>query len=506
MRGRHFDPSGVVPSPQEDVISPTNVSVSDFVATAYVASFSWSPFPPLGRDSAPVNRGLDQLRDRSDPGISQLNISGNVCGVPSSSFDPSLLFPFSDSGFSSLSASLPPSSSSSLLPSSAPGFSTVALSVPRSSVTIFSLPSVVPSVLSISSAPFLTTPSFAPSPAPFPSFSFFGISSSAASIPSLVSSSVSAPLLPPLASAPPAPASFWPSSSASPFSSLGCPPGVSSVSSSAPSGDFASYQAKVLGLSDEYQALGRWFVASGGSDFPAYLSSHFPHLYSDFHLDFSCGSSRFLAVLASSSLPLLPLLLLLFTLLFLRLLQFLPPLFRSLPLLFLFHPWFGLWLRCLLYSFAPLPSAPPFPSAPPAALSLTPPTPSVRFPSVSAPVFSQSLGSVLGGSGVSAVSLASSVPHRPVAPVSAPSLFRPFALNPSSSLQVSSTLPPPSTASVPSFSSPGFAYLGSSSTPFDPASAFAFGHSSDPPADVPPDDLPRDLDQAAPAVAPESAR
>ena len=39
-----------------------------------------------------------------------------------------------------------------------------------------------------------------------------------------------------------------------------------------------SYQARVLGLSDEYQALGRWFVASGGSDFPAYLSSDFVSL------------------------------------------------------------------------------------------------------------------------------------------------------------------------------------------------------------------------------------
>ena len=58
-----------------------------------------------------------------------------------------------------------------------------------------------------------------------------------------------------------------------------------------------------LGLSDEYQALGRWYFASGGADFPAYLSAHFPHLYSDFRLDFSFGSSRFLLALSSAPTP-----------------------------------------------------------------------------------------------------------------------------------------------------------------------------------------------------------
>ena len=61
------------------------------------------------------------------------------------------------------------------------------------------------------------------------------------------------------------------------LSSLEAPPGfppVSSLSSSSLSstvGDFADFQARVLGLSAEYQALGRWFVASGGSDFLSYL-------------------------------------------------------------------------------------------------------------------------------------------------------------------------------------------------------------------------------------------
>ena len=81
------------------------------------------------------------------------------------------------------------------------------------------------------------------------------------------------------------------------------PPSSSALppSSSSSPGDFGSFQASVLGLSAEYQALGRWFVASGGDDFPSYLSAHFPHLTYDFRVDFSSGSSRFLAALASSN-------------------------------------------------------------------------------------------------------------------------------------------------------------------------------------------------------------
>ena len=72
-----------------------------------------------------------------------------------------------------------------------------------------------------------------------------------------------------------------------------------SSSNSSPSLDFAAYQANVLGLSAEYQALGRWYFASGGKHFPAYLSAHFPYLYSDF----SSGSSLFLSVLSSTPPP-----------------------------------------------------------------------------------------------------------------------------------------------------------------------------------------------------------
>ena len=39
--------------------------------------------------------------------------------------------------------------------------------------------------------------------------------------------------------------------------------------------------------------------ASVDRDFTAYLSAHFLHLYSDYHLDFSSGSSRFLSALSS---------------------------------------------------------------------------------------------------------------------------------------------------------------------------------------------------------------
>ena len=72
----------------------------------------------------------------------------------------------------------------------------------------------------------------------------------------------------------------------------------------APVGDLVDFQVRVLGLSAEYQALGHWFVASGGLDFRSYLASYCPHLHSDFRADFASGSLRFLAALSSASLPL----------------------------------------------------------------------------------------------------------------------------------------------------------------------------------------------------------
>ena len=74
-------------------------------------------------------------------GFTQHVVSADIHAVPHavSSFDPSsLLFPFSDSGFSSLSSHPPLSLPSSSAPS-LPSFS----SAPPSPVPLFSLPSVV---------------------------------------------------------------------------------------------------------------------------------------------------------------------------------------------------------------------------------------------------------------------------------------------------------------------------------------------------------------------------
>ena len=73
----------------------------------------------------------------------------------------------------------------------------------------------------------------------------------------------------------------------------------SSASSSSSFLDFAAYQASVLGLSSEYQALARWYFKSGGSDFLAYLSAFYPHLSADASRDFSSGSLLFLSALCS---------------------------------------------------------------------------------------------------------------------------------------------------------------------------------------------------------------
>ena len=175
------------------------------------------------------------------------------------------------------------------------GGDSVSLSCPSCFCASLFSSSVVPSVLSapLPPAPPLTlSSSFSTGPPP-------GFSSS-------VSFLSSAPSFPPGPSFAPwfsAPSTSWsslPSSASSsvPSSLDFCP--VSSSSVSSPSLDFVAYQANVLGLSAEYRVLGRWYFASGGKDFPAYLSAHFPHLYSDFRLDFSSGSSRVLSALLSA--------------------------------------------------------------------------------------------------------------------------------------------------------------------------------------------------------------
>ena len=248
-----------------------------------------------------------------------------------------------------------------------------------------------------------------------------------------------------------------------------------------------------MGLSAEYQALGHWFVVSGGSDFPAYLSAHCPHLYSDFCIDFSSGSSRFLAALASfASLP--------------------PPSSSAPSLPSSSHSPFP--SAAPAFSSAPLvPSArpspsvtPSFPSAPLLALSLAPP--SVRFPPVSSsasPPF-RAWGAVPGGSGVASVAGSVAAPF-PVAPtVSALSLFRPFAADSSSSVPVSSAPLPSALSSTPSFSSSAVAYLGPSSALAHFAPTPSFVPPDELPDDVAPDALPRDIDLAVPAAVLDSAR
>ena len=198
---------------------------------------------------------------------------------------------------------------------------------PSAPLLLFTLPSVVPSVISLSSSssvpsfplpqfsnPFYPSASPPSLSAPLPSFSAPPFSSTPVHPPPGFSAHPSFPQAPlsslPVASTPTVSAV----SSAPSLSSGGAPPGyppvstlsspslsLSSSSSSPPVGDLADFQARELGLSAEYQALGRWFVASGGSDFLSYRASYCSHLYSDFRTDFASGSSRFLAALSSSA-------------------------------------------------------------------------------------------------------------------------------------------------------------------------------------------------------------
>ena len=142
-------------------------------------------------------------------------------------------------------------------------------------------------------SPLSPTPAF-PSPFAPPSLS------------SRSSFSASALLPPPPPGFPPLPPSV--SSSLPPFYSSSSAVQAASlvVAFSSSSLDFASYQASVLGLTDDYQCLARWYFQSGGSDFRAYLSAFYPQLSSDASRDFASGSSVFFSALCSvaSSVPL----------------------------------------------------------------------------------------------------------------------------------------------------------------------------------------------------------
>ena len=114
-------------------------------------------------------------------------------------------------------------------------------------------------------------------------------------------------------------------------------------------------------------------------------------------------------------------------------------------------------------------------------------------------------GVSVGVPGSSGVFAAPAVPVHPAAPVSAPTLFRPFASDPSpSSLPVSSAPPPPVSSGLPSFSASTFAFPDSSALP-DPSASFAYGHPNDLPEDSPPDAVPRVIDSGVPEVIPDSA-
>ena len=372
-----------------------------------------------------------------------------------------------------------PSSSSSAfslpLPSSAPTFSSLAPSAP---LPLFTLPSVVPSVLSLSSS------SLAPSfPLQLPPHPFYA---TAAPLPLF-----SAPLRPPpgysaprslpqapLSSAPLVSAPVSSVSSAPLLSSCGFPPVSSSSWSSSMVGDLADFQARVLGLSAEYQALGPWFVASRGSDFRSYLASHCPHLYSDFHADFASGSSRFLAALSSSALlPPLP--------------SSIAPSVSSVSLLSQAP------VAPVTFSSSLAPSAPPLHFPAPSLPSLSSSAPSSLPPVSSSALSLPSWQAVPGGSGVApglgAVPVSLPVPP----PVSAPSLFRPFAADPAPSVLVPAA---PLPSAFPSAPAP-VDYQGPSSSappPFHVAPSFVA------PEDAAPDTLPRDAGSAVPAAVPES--
>ena len=213
----------------------------------------------------------------------------------------SLLFPFSDSGFASLSsASFHFSSLSLSLPSPGPSSSWPSSSLssaPPLSSSLPPTPSFPPSSAASSSVPPCPSSSLLPPP---------GFPPRVSSTSSAPLSSSSFPLHPP----PPSVSFSLPtvsSSSSGVPSSVSPVPPFSSASSASSFLDFAVYQASVLGVSGGYQALARWYLGSGGSDFLPYLSAFYPHLSADASRDFSSGSPIFLSALRSlASSPRLP--------------------------------------------------------------------------------------------------------------------------------------------------------------------------------------------------------
>ena len=435
-----------------------------------------------------VSCGTDHLR--------VVNIAPSAVATVASALSPgSLLFPFSDSSFASSSRPLslppPPLLSSSVSLASSSSSSSLASSS-------FS-----------SSLPLPPSPAF-PSPlAPSASFS----SGSSLSASAAVRPPLGSPPLPPLPGfaplapsvSPPLPSSSLLSASSAPSFSSYLPPVCVSFSagqaapvlSSSPFSssplDFASYQASMLGLSQDYQSLARWYFLSGGSDFRADLSAFYPHLSSDASRDFSSGSSVFFPALrsvassvllppVSSTAPPLPLVA--------------PTVSSSRPLAPPFSAPYsvpvpsslpsraapqGVGLYALGAASVLAPAPPGFPplSAPSALLSVPPPAVSSSVslslpPSVS--VFSPPASSLLSSAPValpvlSAPALDSSpvvseIPRLPTGPP--PSLLHPFPVSDPPVWSAASALPPFSSAPLGSAAGPsGFASASSGS---------AFGH------------------------------
>ena len=268
-------PGKVLPMTQVDHPPPI-ISVHNVSLVRGVVSSRGSPYPGLGHSVR--SNVMDQLRVTS--------VTCESSFPPLSALSPSsFLYPLSDSGFVSLySYATSLSSCSSVAFLSSASSSVYASSfTPLSSSTSFSLPPLSypprPSVLS--PAPRVTTPpppGFPPLPPVFPPLS----SSSSCAAPSfsssfplsLSASSGSSPsLLTVVSFVSSAPVSSL--SSSAPFSS-------SSSSHASSSLDYASFKAHVLGISDEYLSLARWYHSVDGSDFFSFLSSLFS-------LSSSCG-------------------------------------------------------------------------------------------------------------------------------------------------------------------------------------------------------------------------
>ena len=299
-------PGVVLPMTQVDLPPPPNtVSVCVlYVARSGVSNFGGSLTTGVGLTIS-VSRGTDHLR--------VVNVAPPAVATAASALSPgSLLLPFSDSGFASLSAS-------SSRPLSLPPPPLLSSSVSLASSSSFLASS------SFSSLPLLPSPAF-PSPAfpsplapsaPFSSGSSFSASAAVRPPPGFPPLPPPPPGFAPLApSVSPLPSSSLLSVSSAPSFSSSLPPvcvsfsagqaaPVLSSSSSSPL-DFTSYQALMLGLSQDYQSLARWYFLSGGSDFRAYLSAFYPHLSSDASRDFSSGSLAFFSALraVASSVPL----------------------------------------------------------------------------------------------------------------------------------------------------------------------------------------------------------